>query len=331
MKRLKGIEKPVSDSSDASMEQAQMWTAESSDIKAMQEMKAREVEHVRWRAAQPPVLDPELQCVVHSMRTDARKQIQTRVDLAELSISPPGSASVDPHDFLQARHKENLQVTDLPKLGTQGAELREQYCELLKRFPQTTILKVGEEQMRTDIGRAKAVVQLVSKHAGEIVEFDRTEMGWILHPLAPPGFASGTSVEWSQQWNCKEDGHPVDTPKDIEYGYTKVMDSVRKMNEQVEFVVKRYSGVGKELLVPHWEAQTLRTVVPCVGTDAYEWRRVGQVVTLGTLFMVLGKKWPASSIYYLYCTLRIVATKKRKDHRSIKRGDLVRRKSLSRK
>ena len=87
MKRLKGIEKPVSDSSDASMEQAlllqdarqemlpsflqptaQMWTAESSDFKAMQEMKAREVEHVRWRAARPPGLDPELQRVVQTKK-----------------------------------------------------------------------------------------------------------------------------------------------------------------------------------------------------------------------------------------------------------------------
>ena len=61
-------------------------------------------------------------------------------------------------------------------------------------------------------------------------------------------------------------------------------------------------------LAPDWVAQTLRTVVPCVGTDAYEWRRTGQVVTLGTFFLALGRKWSASSIYYFYRTLRIVAT-----------------------
>ena len=51
-----------------------------------------------------------------------------------------------------------------------------------------------------------------------------------------------------------------------------------------------------------------RMVVPIGGTDAYEWRRTGQVVTLGTLFMVLGKKWPALNIYYFYRTLRTVVT-----------------------
>ena len=36
-------------------------------------------------------------------------------------------------------------------------------------------------------------------------------------------------------------------------------------------------------------------------------------MTLGTLFMVLGKKWPASSIYYFFRTLRIVAVKRHKN------------------
>ena len=58
--------------------------------------------------------------------------------------------------------------------------------------------------------------------------------------------------------------------------------------------------------------QQLRIVVPCVGTDVYEWRRTGQVSTLGALFLALGTKWPATAIYYLYRTLRIVATEKYK-------------------
>ena len=112
------VEKPVSASSDASWEQALLWqdarqemlpsslqptvhswTPESDAFRQMQAMKAREVEHVRWRAARPAVRDPELQCVEHAMRTAARRVIQTRVDLAELSGSP-GSASVHPATFL---------------------------------------------------------------------------------------------------------------------------------------------------------------------------------------------------------------------------------------
>ena len=75
------------------------WTAKSPALRAMQEMKAREVEHVRWRTARPAIKDPDLQCVEHAMRTAARRVIQTRVDLAELSGSP-GSASVHPATFL---------------------------------------------------------------------------------------------------------------------------------------------------------------------------------------------------------------------------------------
>ena len=319
------VEKPVSDSSDASLEQAllwrdarqeilpsflqpkaQMWTAESPAFQAMQAMKTRELEHVRWRAARPVAYDPEVQCVEHSMRTDARKEIQTRVDLAELS-GTPGSASVDPVTFLKARHKESLQVTDLKKATPEGAKLREQYCELFKRFPHSTVLKVGEDQLRTDLGKAQAVTQLVSKHSGEIVEIDRTKMGWILHPLAP----GSASVEWSKQWNCKEDGGMA-MSKDSEYGFPTAQDLTIKMHEQADRVLKE-TRLDATSLVPNWAAQTRRTVVSCVGTDAYEWRRTGQVVTLGTLFMVLGKKWSALSIYYFYRTLRIVATKRQKN------------------
>ena len=106
------VEKPVSASSDASWEQALLWqdarqemlpsflqptahswTPESDAFRQMQAMKAREVEHVRWRVARPAVRDPELQCVEHAMRTAARRVIQTRHarrPLARLCQRPPG-------------------------------------------------------------------------------------------------------------------------------------------------------------------------------------------------------------------------------------------------
>ena len=112
------VEEPVSADADASWEQTllwqdarlnllpaylqpkeQSWTPESEAFREMQAMKSREVEHVRWRAARPAVRDPELQCVEHATRTAARRGIQARVDIAELSGSP-GSASVHPATFL---------------------------------------------------------------------------------------------------------------------------------------------------------------------------------------------------------------------------------------
>ena len=202
------------------------WTAKSPALRAMQEMKAREVEHVRWRSTVPELIEPDLQCVEHAMRTQARQEIETRVDLAELS-GTPGSASVHPALFIKARHAENLRVTTFKLETPEGATLREQYRELFQRFPHSTVQKRGEDELRTELGKARAVVGLVSKHAGEIVEMDRMKMRWILHPLAP----GSASVEWSSQWNCKADGSPTDTPRDIEYGYPKAQDSIYQMGD----------------------------------------------------------------------------------------------------
>ena len=75
------------------------------------------------------------------------------LDLAELSATP-GSASVPPAAFLIARHSESLEVTKLKRETPEGAELRGQYGALFKRFPRSTLLKVGEEQLSTVRGQA---------------------------------------------------------------------------------------------------------------------------------------------------------------------------------
>ena len=44
----------------------------------------------------------------------------------------------------------------------------------------------------------------------------------------------------------------------------------------------------------------------------YMWYRCGKVITLGELFMLLGREYTAAAIYALYRTLRIVSLKRRK-------------------
>ena len=170
---------------------------------------------------------------------------------------------------------------------------------------------VVEAQLSTALCQARGVVQLAAKHSGEVVELDRNKMSWVLHSLAP----GPASAEWSPQWRCAENGEPPECAKDLEYGYPPAQDSFRKMNSEVERVLRESSGLGinRNTLAPNWAAQCLRTVVPCVGANAYEWRRTGQVVTLGALFMALGNKWSALFIYYFYRTLRIVAIKRPKN------------------
>ena len=196
----------------------------------MQAMKAREVEHVRWRAARPPARDPEVQGDLHAMFSDARQALESRVDLAELA----GSACVSPAAFLQARHKESLVVTKLKQETPEGEKLRGEHCELFTRFPPSTLVKVGEAQLSTALGQARGVVQLAAKHSGEVVELDRNKMSWVLHSLAP----GSASAEWSPQWRCAENGQPPECTRDLEYGYPRAQDSFRKMNSEVERVLR---------------------------------------------------------------------------------------------
>ena len=201
------------------------WTATCLALRKVQEMKDREVEHVRYRSTAPELVERDLQCVELAMRTRARQEIGTRADLAELSCTP-GSASVLPAAFLKARHEESLWVTKLKQETTEGTALRGQYHELFQQFPTSTVLKRGED-MDTLLGMARAVVGLVAKHAGEMVEMDRMETRWLLYPVAP-GLAS---VGWSSQWYCKADGSRTDTPGDVEYGYPKARDSLYQMGD----------------------------------------------------------------------------------------------------
>ena len=109
-----------------------------------------------------------------------------------------------------------------------------------------------------------------------------------------------------------ENGRPPKTPRHFEFGYPTANDILSKMNAEIQRAWEDSPDIASSAFSPDWSAQTLRSVVPCVGTDRYEWRRTGQVVTLGELFMALGKKWDARSIYSFFRTLRVVATKRAK-------------------
>ena len=53
---------------------------------------------------------------------------------------------------------------------------------LLSDFPVIAVGKVGD-QLDTEEGRAKTIVQLVAKHAGEVADFDSNMTCWTLRPL----------------------------------------------------------------------------------------------------------------------------------------------------
>ncbi len=60
-------------------------------------------------------------------------------------------------------------------------------------------------------------------------------------------------------------------------------------------------------LIPNWEEQISRFTCPCVDPACgYEWARGGMVMTLGELFLALGKDYTAGQIDAFYRRLRML-------------------------
>ena len=114
----------------------------------------------------------------------------------------PGSASNAQRAFLQAAHQRSLGVQ---KLKTDPA-LRDEYRWLLKDLPPIVETKFDHTaKLDTVEGRAQAIVSLINKHSGEIVELDSNCTEWTLQPVLP-GVASGGTPE---QFFCCPNGAPA--------------------------------------------------------------------------------------------------------------------------
>ena len=148
--------------------------------------------------------------------------------------------------------------------------------------------KVGD-QLRTEHGRVKAITQLVSKHAGEIVEVDRNKTYWVLRPKSGPGSASSNSGPLHIQLYCVDGGGRVGTKGVGECGLGAVGLNV-ELSAQTTKVASTLEGVKPAHLLPDWPAQTSRVVAPCKNAANHLWHRTGPIITLGEMFMVLGKK-----------------------------------------
>ena len=122
----------------------------------------------------------------------------------------PGSASSAQAEFLGNAHRRSLGFLDLKH----HAALREQYKTLLFDFPAITVEKVGEAQLETPEGKAKAIGQLIGKHGGELVELDRRHANWTLESV-PPGSASD---KFSEQWYCRPLGVKAGE-RDLDFGW----------------------------------------------------------------------------------------------------------------
>ena len=86
--------------------------------------------------------------------------------------------------------------------------LFEKYRALLLDFPPITVQKVGEAQLETPEGKAKAIGQLIGKHGGELVEVNRLHTKWTLERVAP----GSASAKVSEQWYCQPEGAKAGKP-----------------------------------------------------------------------------------------------------------------------
>ena len=290
---------------------------ENKTFKMMREMKEREVEHVRYRSSMDHAADPSIQAAAQWMRMVARAALKLTQNELKSLCDESRSDSVTPADFVQRAHRRALEVTILK--GADQKALRDQYAKLLEQFPGSTAKKVGGDQLLTKEGRAQAVGQLVTKHSGELVELDRNRVGWVLR-LVVPGSASTT---YSEQWQCREDGKEADT-HEFEFGAPPERglptDAKVLMSCELKEVIRMEPELSRGQLAPDWGRQRYRVLVPCVGTDKYQWHRTGQVVALGELFMALGQKCTASAIYSFYRACRVVVLKRVKSKSYTKPG-----------
>ena len=288
----------------------------------MQEMKNRAMEHVRWQSYTCRHTDPYLACYMARMKADVRRFVEDG-DPEVTSVARLETATVerkqDPQSFLMDARGKALKVTELKT----NYRLLRQYDKLLTRLPSIVHEKLGAQKLQTPQDFAKALVNLVDKHTGELVEVDPERSGWSLRECAP-GSASATT--WGEQWHCRESGDvlpPDATQEDLTLhknacGLTEELscsgDQMQIQAEGNPDVVARRLNLADVL--PGWSRQVFRTVCPCVGTDRWAWFRTGHVVNLGQLFLILGhprfSEKDAAQIYQYYCTLRIVAVKRRK-------------------
>ena len=287
-------------------------------MEAMKAMKQRAVEHVRFRVVADFVPAAMKVSAMYAMREEGflylqrqqKAEVDTKVlipDLWEIN----DDSTMRPFDFIVHASARSLDIIAMKNSDT----LQMMYQPLLSSLPASSVCKMGLDLMETLEGRAKAIAGLVNHHSGEVVELDRARTTWHLRQGLPSGFG-GEEFHAQQLW-CKPGGSPVGeltvpAGKD-EYGRSWAQAAEGSMKRQTHIVVSQIRNIVPAALLPCWENQVSRLIAPCRSVDDWQWYRAGPVITLGELFIALGKQFTADDIYSFYRTLRVVVLKRQKD------------------
>ena len=139
---------------------------------------------------------------------------------------------------------------------------------------------------------------------------------WCLHKLISVPHSART-FRHPQFW-CAPDGRTrsrsdYDSLSAYDCGYNANQEFLQPQHQQCCHF--RTASLTADMLMQKWGEQWDRLQVPCANpfirdSANYMWFRNGKIITLGELFMVLGRVYTAASIYAFYRTLRIVVLKR---------------------
>ena len=150
------------------------------------------------------------------------------------------------------------------------------------------------------------------KHSGELAATDQTRDHWRLAKAAP-GFAR---ADWGAQFWCFENGHEIPGSWDADTRqeafeqwapFVPGQDSVQKLMAEDIRAQCNDSAWEAAQLEPAWEKMRFRHVCPCQDNNDFAWVRFAAVLSIGELFMLLGREYTAAQICTLYRCMRLAA------------------------
>ena len=299
-----------------------------SALQEMQKLKSRargNLEEVRWRRTCPLRADMSFARRMQSIKVRLcsiakENKLGNHTCLAEFTCadgSPENCAA-----WLTQMSHEALAVTYLKASGPVADELRRSYAALFRRLPELTIQYLGQDPQDLMV-RAQAITQLVVLHRGEVVELapfgknvTPTLSGWTLRESQEAGMSKFEHPQFHCRPAVGESDEEAQIERDAEYGAPLFMDGHLAITEQAKAAARQQgSDALPKDFAPDFARQTNRLMVPCFRASTHTWYRTGCVMSLGGLFMALGKEFDAADLYQYYSLLRIVAVKKRPPNR----------------
>jgi len=293
-------------------------------LTSVRQIKARGFEMVRYRNINPETMNVEVQGRLAQLSLRLRRAVSELREAGAEFVNQLGELYWDaPPDFVSGGEKrfltqkqfldegwsKSLQVTKFKQNNEEGEMLRGQYGQLVSHMPQCAMDKLGD--LPTPESRFAALTNLANKHSGELVVLDVSRDGWRLQEVSADFF----QWDWGEQFWCLDHGHEVGDAVQTWRQWVPVgpcQQEVLDIMSMDREIVANAKNLNWQSLSPAWGRMKFRHICPCEGVQTFAWFRTSMVVSLGAMFMLLGKEVPAAQIYSLYRTLRIVVLKRRK-------------------